>query len=147
MMTHAVLLWAALLPAAADAPASDVNAKDLAKMQGDWMVVSITRDGHKLSDDEAQTLFRTITGNKYTTFNFNKPVGKGIFKIDSTKTPKTIDSTPVGPAKPQPILGIYEFEGDKLKICYGGPGMPRPTSFEAKEGSNHTKIVWQPEKK
>jgi uncharacterized protein (TIGR03067 family) len=146
MTTHALLIWAALLPTAADAPANDANAKDLAKMQGDWMVASITRDGRKLSDDEAQTLFRTVTGNKYTIFNFNKPVSKGTFKIDSTKTPKTIDSTPAGGKSP-PVLGIYQFEGDKLKICNALPGAPRPTSFDAKEGSDHTKVVWQPEKK
>jgi uncharacterized protein (TIGR03067 family) len=145
MTTHTLLIWAALLPAAADAPASD--AQDLAKMQGDWMVVSITRDGMKLTNDEAQTLFRTVTGDKYTVFNFNKPVSKGTFKIDSTKKPKTIDSTPSGRAKAPTILGIYEFDGDTLKVCNAAPGEPRPTSFEAKEGSNHTKIVWQPEKK
>jgi uncharacterized protein (TIGR03067 family) len=146
MTPHALLLWAALLPGA-DLPGTDADAKDLARMQGDWMVASITRDGMKLSDDEAQTLFRTVSGNKYTIFNFNKPLSKGTFKIDSTKMPKTIDSTAIGPAKPRPVLGIYEFEGDKLKICNAAPGMPRPTSFDAKEGSNHTKIVWQPEKK
>jgi uncharacterized protein (TIGR03067 family) len=147
MTTHMLLIWAALLPAAADSPANDASAKDLAKMQGDWMVASITRDGHKLSDDEAQTLFRTVTGDKYTIFNFSKPISKGTFKIDSTKTPKTIDSTRAGAAKSPAILGIYEFEGDTLKVCNAAPGMPRPTSFEAKEGSNHTKIVWQHEKK
>jgi uncharacterized protein (TIGR03067 family) len=147
MMTHTLLIWAALLPAAADAPTTDANAKDLAKMQGEWMVASITMGGRKLSDDEAQTLFRTVASNKYTIFNFNKPISKGTFKIDATKTPKTIDSTPGGPAKSPPILGIYEFAGDSLKICNAAPGMPRPTNFDAKEGSNHTKIVWQPEKK
>jgi uncharacterized protein (TIGR03067 family) len=131
----------------ADIPIADASAKDLAKMQGDWMVVSITSDGRKLSDDEAQTLFRTVTGNKYTIFNFNKPISKGTFKIDATKTPKTIDSTPAGAAKSPPMLGIYEFEGDTLKICNASPGLPRPTSFDAKEGSNRTKIIWRPEKK
>jgi uncharacterized protein (TIGR03067 family) len=146
MTAHTLLLWAALLPAA-DVPTADATAKDLAKMQGDWMVASITRDGRKLSDDEAQTLFRTVTGNNYTIFNFSKPLSKGTFKIDATKTPKTIDSTAAGRAKAPPILGIYAFEGDTLKICNAAPGMPRPTEFDAKEGSNHAKIVWQPEKK
>lgn len=146
MTMHALFIWAALLPAAADVPTTNANTKDLAKMQGDWAVASITRDGHKLSDDEAQTLFRTVTGNKYTIFNFSKPISKGSFKIDSSKTPKTIDSTPAGGKSP-PILGIYEFEGHTLKVCNAPPGAPRPTSFEAKEGSNHTKIIWQPEKK
>jgi len=148
MTKHFLVLFAALLPAAADAPVTDVNASDLAKMQGEWMVASITNDGIKRSDDEAQTLFRTVTANQYTIFLFNKPISRGTFKIDATKKPKTIDSTPPGPpGKSKPILGIYEFNGDTLKICNAPPGMPRPTDFEAKAGSNHMRIVWQPEKK
>jgi uncharacterized protein (TIGR03067 family) len=146
--TQALLLCAALLPAAGDVPSADAGASDLAKMQGDWMVASITNDGIKLSNDEAQTLFRTVSGNQYTIFNFNKPISRGTFKIDATKKPKTIDSTPPGPpGKVKPTLGIYEFNGDTLKICNGRPGMPRPTSFDAKADSNQTCIIWQPEKK
>jgi uncharacterized protein (TIGR03067 family) len=147
MTTHTLLVFAALLPAAADAPASDASAKDLAKMQGDWMVASIVSDGRKLTDDEAQTLFRTVTGHECTIYNFNKPLSKTTIKIDATRTPKTIDSTPAGPAKSPPLLGIYEFEGNTLTICNARPGQPRPTNFDAKAGSNHTKIIWQPEKK
>lgn len=148
MTAQTLLLWTALLPAGTDAPAADANATDLAKMQGDWMIASMTNNGLKLSDDEAQTLFRTVAGNRYTIFSFNKPVSRGTFKIDATKKPKTIDSTPAS-SKPdsKPMLGIYEFNGDTLKICNAPPGMPRPTDFEAKAGSNQTRIIWQPEKK
>jgi uncharacterized protein (TIGR03067 family) len=146
MTPHTLLLWAALLPSA-DIPAADASAKDLAKMQGDWMVVSTTIDGSKLPDEEAQTLFRTVNGNAYTIFRFSKTISRGTFKIDATKTPKTIDSTPAAPSKAGPVLGIYEFDGKTLKICNGRPGMPRPTQFGPKEGSNQTEVVWQPEKK
>jgi uncharacterized protein (TIGR03067 family) len=143
---HTLLLWAALLPNAADAPATDSDAADLAKMQGDWMVASLTNDGIKLSNDEAQTLFRTVKGNRFTIFRFSKPLNQGTFKIDATKKPKTIDSMGSKPNS-KPILGIYEFNGDTLKICNALPGMPRPTDFEAKPGSNHSCLVWMPEKK
>jgi uncharacterized protein (TIGR03067 family) len=146
MINHTLLIWAALLPAA-DAAATDANAIDLAKMQGDWMVVSTTINGAKLPDEEAQTLFRTINGDHYQIFRFSKTISRGTFKIDATKKPKTIDSTPGASAKKQPILGIYEFDGKTLRICNAGPGMPRPTEFGAKAGSNQTEVVWQPEKK
>ena len=117
-------------------------------MQGDWMVVSMTTSGTKLADDEAQILFRTIVGDKYTVTRFSKVVGQGIFKIDATKQPKTIDSTPAGPPdKVQPILGIYEFDGQRLKISNALPGKPRPANFDAQFGSGQTAIVWEPEKK
>jgi hypothetical protein len=34
-----------------------------------------------------------------------------------------------------------------LKSCNAPPGKDRPTTFEAKEGSEHTLIVWTREKK
>ena len=48
-----------------DAAANDPNAADLARMQGDWMVSSMIAGGMKLEDEEAQTLFRTVEGDKY----------------------------------------------------------------------------------
>jgi uncharacterized protein (TIGR03067 family) len=65
--------------------------------------------------------------------------------LDPAATPKTIDSSPAAdPSKP--ILGIYEFDGETLKICNAQPGKPRPADFEAKAGSGYTLTVWQPEK-
>ena len=73
------------------------------------------------------------------------PIGKGTFKIDPAAMPKAIDSSPAAdPSKP--ILGIYEFDGDTLRVCNAPPGKPRPSDFEAKAGSGHTLTVWQPEK-
>jgi uncharacterized protein (TIGR03067 family) len=147
-MMHTLLLCAALLPAAADQVPADADASDLAKMQGDWRTVSVTENGTKLADDEAQTLFRTVSGNKYSLFRFSKPLTRGTFKIDATKRPKTIDVMPTaskGPAKP--ILGIYEFNGTSLWICNARPGKPRPTDFEPKQGSGNSRVVWEPEKK
>jgi uncharacterized protein (TIGR03067 family) len=54
------------------------------------------------------------------------------FKIDPSKTPKTIDlyRPADGDKEANTGLGIYELTGDALKICVGiGTGTPRPTSF------------------
>ena len=115
-------------------------------MQGDWMVLSLTVNGMKYPDEEAQSLFRTVEGNSYQVARFSKAVGKGTFQLDPSAMPKAIDSSPAAdPSKP--ILGIYEFDGDTLKICNAPPGRPRPSDFEAKAGSGHTLTIWQPEKK
>jgi uncharacterized protein (TIGR03067 family) len=127
------------------APRDVAEADDLKRMQGDWMVVSMTANGMKYPDEEAQSLFRTIEGNNYLVARYSKPVGKGTFKLDPAAMPKTIDSLPAAdPSKP--ILGIYEFDGETLKICNAPPGKPRPGDFEAKAGSGHTVTEWQPEK-
>jgi uncharacterized protein (TIGR03067 family) len=143
-----LLLVSAAVLLAAEQPSDEASKKDLERLQGDWVAVSITRDGEKFADDEAQALFRTVKGNEYTVSRFDKALGKGTFTLDATKKPKTIDVTAMTPkGKAPPILGIYEFEGDKWKFCYGAPGKARPTAFESKEGSQVTLTVWEREKK
>ena len=150
-MNPTILGVAAVLATAvswAEGATTDALANDLARMQGGWMVASMVVGGMKTPDDEAQTLFRTLDGDKYTVARFMKVVGKGTFKIDPTKTPKTIDSFPAGTSdQAKSILGIYEFDGEKLKICNAAPGKPRPPTFEATVGSDRTLIVWEPERR
>jgi uncharacterized protein (TIGR03067 family) len=126
----------------------DPNKLDREKMQGDWAAVIYVVDGQALADDDAQSFFRTVKGDRYTVFHFDKPLGKGTFKIDATKQPKTIDAWPANaPDKSKPLLGIYEFAGEKYKVCFAAPGKPRPTEFSSKEGSGNTLTVWEREKK
>jgi uncharacterized protein (TIGR03067 family) len=143
---YILLALATFVLTAGAAPREATEADDLKKMQGDWMVVSMTANGMRYPDEEAQALFRTIEGNNYQISRYSKPFAKGTFKIDPAATPKTIDSSPAtDPSKP--LLGIYEFEGENLKVCNAQPGKPRPSDFEAKAGSGHTLTVWQPETK
>ena len=104
----------------------------------------MVRDGEKVPDDEAQILFRMVRGNEYTVFRYDKPIGKGTFRLDATRRPRTIDATPEGRA---PLLGIYDFDGDRLRNCFAPAGKPRPVDFSAREGSGHTLTVWERQKK
>jgi uncharacterized protein (TIGR03067 family) len=143
-MTRVVLLLlAAGALAAADAPPE--GKKDLERMQGDWAADSYVVDGMKLPDDDAQALFRTVQGDAYTVSRFNKVAGKGTFKLDATQKPKAIDALPAG--RDKPLLGIYEFDGDRMKLCFAAPGQGRPTAFTSEAGSGHTLSVWVREKK
>jgi uncharacterized protein (TIGR03067 family) len=144
--SRCILTLAAILLTAAAAPREAADTDDLKRMQGDWMVVSMTFNGMKYPEEEAQALFRTVEGNNYQVARYSKPFFKGTFQLDPTATPKTIDSLSATDAS-KPIPGIYEFDGDTLKICSAPPGKPRPNDFEAKAGSGHTLTIWQPEKK
>jgi tetratricopeptide (TPR) repeat protein len=58
------------------------------------------------------------------------------FKIDPSKSPKTIDihlliKTPGGDST---ILGIYEVGDNTLKLCQGEPGRDRPSEFKKGPG-------------
>ncbi|MCU0704029.1 MAG: TIGR03067 domain-containing protein [Fimbriiglobus sp.] len=59
---------------------------------------------------------------------------KGSFKIDPLAKIKTIDMTMTSPGggKLETMLGLYELDGDTLKLCItNGPGSPRPTDLKA----------------
>ena len=138
------LLGVALLTAA-DTPSDEASKKDLERMQGDWACDSYAVDGMKLPDDDAQAYFRTIQGDIYAVSRFKKVLGKGTFKLDASKKPRAIDALPAG--RDKPLLGIYEFDGEKMKLCFASPGKDRPTAFTSETGSGHTLTVWVREKK
>jgi uncharacterized protein (TIGR03067 family) len=140
-------LLLAAVAAAGASPKEDAGKKDLEGMQGDWAAESMERDGMKLPDDDARAFFRTVKGNSYTVHRYSKQISAGTFRLDASKTPRTIDFIPSVPAKGKPILGIYRLEGDTLTLCYSAPGKPRPREFSAKEGTGNTLAVWVREKK
>ena len=112
----------------------DLIKKDSAALQGKWAVTSLTREGkvEAISKDAV----RVITDDKYTMKLHPLLTIKGAYKIDPTTNPKAMETTPSsGPYKDKPLLGIYELDGDSLKICYALPGKDRPTEFSSKEGS------------
>ncbi len=140
-----------LLTAPAVLASDDPTARDVQRMQGDWMVRRMRVDGMDLPDPDAQSLFRTVEDGNYAVFRYSKRLSQGSFTLDATKSPKTIDSMPTpkpgsdASEPPKPIRGIYEFDGDVMRICNSRPGQPRPKNFEAKRFTGHTLIEWEPE--
>lgn len=150
-MNASFVLLAALsfLPVAAPAaedPAPD-TAADLERMQGDWMVSSMKSNGLKNPQEEAESLFRTVKDGTFAVSRYTRAISSGTFKLDATQSPRAIDSTITNRPEPATVLGIYEFDGDKLRICNAPPGKPRPKDFECRLGSQQTLIVWERERK
>jgi uncharacterized protein (TIGR03067 family) len=125
---------------------SDLAKKDLQKMQGEWACLEMIRDGNPLTTDDAQSYFRSVTGDTYSIAKYRKVLGKGTIKIDAGKMPREIDAQPsVAGAKLQ--KGIYAWDGDKLKIIFGPAGGERPKDFKAPQGSGRSYTVWEREKR
>jgi uncharacterized protein (TIGR03067 family) len=119
---------ACLVAAAANA---DGPSDELKKFEGIWLVESATRDGKPAEDwKDAQLVF---AGDKMT---FKGPKGeqKHIYKVDPSKKPTAIDFA-FAKKDPSlaPQLGIYELDGNTLKLCIG-PVDQRPTEFSDKKG-------------
>jgi uncharacterized protein (TIGR03067 family) len=128
----------------ADAPREDSAKKELEKFQGDWVAVSYTVDGKEVGDDELKTIRLTVKGAD-STFKRGDKTGHGTYKLGPSKDPKEIDiSHDDGPDKGKTALGVYEVEGEKLKICLAAPGVKeRPKELASKPGSGHTLEVWK----
>ncbi len=116
------------------APAQDDVKKELDRLKGKWTVVSVERDGKALANFKDGV--RTMDGEKYTLAPKTGAALMGTFKIDPGKKPKVMDMMPAdGQYKGKTLLGIYELDGDTLKICFGEPGKDRPSEFTSTAGT------------
>jgi uncharacterized protein (TIGR03067 family) len=121
--------------------------KDLAKLQGEWSMVSGSADGQPMPDPMLKQMKRICKGDETTTTMGGQLYFKAKITIDPSKKPKTIDyQMTEGFTKGKTQLGIYEVEGDTFKACFSKPGGERPTDFTSKPGDERTLSVWKREK-
>jgi len=130
----------------ADAKAKDDKKEktkpDSETIQGGWEVGSLSEGGGG-SPKEAEQL-----KNALWVFEKEKMLWKlegedkipeATYKLDSTKTPKTIDLTVSLGELQRHIEGIYTLVGDELTICIPlGQDTPRPTEFNAPQGTERS---------
>jgi len=143
-MTVRTLLLAAasLLPLAfADDEASK---KDLESMQGVWKGQKAKANGQEFTADDAAKLELTVEKDAYT-LKANGEV-KGTLKPDASKKPAALDLTRSSDNKT--LLGIYEIDGDTLKVAVGKPdGKDRPTTFDSAPDTGVVYVLFKREKK
>lgn len=110
--------------------------KEVKKFQGAWTFESSEAGGKALPAGQLKELVLTFEGDKHTVKKGNEVIQIGTQKLDPSKSPKTIDVTMTeGPSKGAVMLGIYEFNGDTLKVCFDSGGKKRPTEFKSAPGS------------
>ena len=116
---------------------------DLKKMTGTWTMVSGEEEGKQLPKKTVKAARLRIKGEEHTV-KVGEDTMKGTHKLDPTKKPKTIDAfASEGDLKDKPMPGIYEVEGDTMRVCFAQPGKDRPTEFRAPEGSGRVLITYQ----
>jgi uncharacterized protein (TIGR03067 family) len=121
------LLAIGLVLVTSQARADDKEDKD--KLQGEWLSLKRESAGKSpilTSDSPSYHKFK-FEGDKVN-YTCGKADDEGTFAIDSSKQPKTIDWTASTSAL---MEGIYELDGDTLKMCFGNPN-ERPTDFKSK---------------
>lgn len=116
---------------------SDTVESEIAKLQGTWKQATCEIDGVPDAVDESGRDPRvTFVGDEFiVTRADGNVVIKGRFRLDPSKTPKTIDwMDTFGADAGKTLPAIYYLEENKLVFCAADGGEPRPTEFRAKAG-------------
>ena len=88
-----------------------------------------------MPEDPIKRMSITYKGDKWTVREGDKVVVSGTQKLNPSRTPHEVDSlTTEGDGKGTTMLGIYEFKGDTMRVCFDPQGKERPTSITPKEG-------------
>ncbi len=136
--TRAGLLFASTLLGARAA-----RADDLEKMQGKWKVTYAEVGGRPATAKELKNYKVKIDGKKFTLFEGDQkeevrmkldPDGKPHPKLEFWRG-KEGDGTKAF------WHGIYEFDGSRLKMCWGPANKSRPGGFGRKNADNRYYIL------
>src|SRR5262249_8300440 len=105
------------------------------EFEGEWQMVSAVMNGQPMSKSDVQWVKRVTRGNQTSVIAGPQELMSMQFTHDPAGSPKTIEYVhTAGGSKGKTQYGIYEFEGDLLKICAAAPGADRPSEFESKPG-------------
>ena len=107
--------------------------KDRAALQGEWKIVSAESNGEPPPPGLLDGAKFVFCGDKLTLLGKERT-----FKLDATKNPRQIDFVPTKGKTPQ--IGIYELDGDNLRLCVG-PADDRPKEFKTKPRTDHSLFV------
>jgi uncharacterized protein (TIGR03067 family) len=114
------------------------------EFEGEWQMVSGVMNGAAMSSSDVQWVRRVTAGDETAVYAGPQVMLKANFSHDPSKSPKTIDYlNTAGTNKGKTQLGIYEFEGDLLRVCMAAPGSPRPSQFQSVRGDGATFTVWR----
>jgi uncharacterized protein (TIGR03067 family) len=136
-----VLLAGATAALAAD-DKKDAAKEELKKLEGTWVLVMSEQDGMKSDPEFAKNAKMVIKDGKMTVYAGKARSSEATITVDPSKKPKTIDATQTfGGPKGKKVPGIYDLDGDNLKICFGEK--QRPKDFTGKKGSGNSLDVWK----
>src|SRR5262245_46438307 len=118
-------------------PALARHVHDLRALEGEWQFVALEIDGAALPAPMQTASRLLIDGDRFRTES-PEATYEGVFTIAVESSPTHIDIEFVeGPEAGNWSYGLYDLDGDRLTICLGLTGVPRPEGFFTTPGSGH----------
>ncbi len=125
---------------------SDAVARDQAAYAGTWRVVTIEADGTPQPAREQNIVVVNRADGSWTMTIDGREASSGTSKIDPLATPAEIDiEITVGDGAGSKLLGIYEIEQDRRRLCFRGGGEWRPREFTTVAGSKAVLVTFERE--
>jgi uncharacterized protein (TIGR03067 family) len=144
-MRFLLILVLFTLPTLVDAGDSVAAKKETKKLQGTWKVTAVMYNGKDFYE-KGQTPFDFVIKGDEIVLQGNDAVRKEYarlrFVLDPTTMPKIFDLTvTAGIQAKSKMEGIYEWDGQDLKLCVRIFGLNRPSAFDAGAGSSNALLV------
>lgn len=109
----------------------------LRAMEGSWRFAALEVDGMTVPAGALTASRLLIDGDRFC-MQSPEATYDGVFSIDVDAVPHRIDVEFVaGPEAGNWSYGLFEIDGDDLRICLGLTGVARPTAFATAPGSGH----------
>jgi uncharacterized protein (TIGR03067 family) len=109
----------------------------LTALQGEWQFVSLQVDGRDMPAELFTTGRLMMDGSRFRKEGEDANYD-GEFSIDVEAEPHRIDiEFTEGPEAGNSCFGIFELNGDQLRMCIGVVGASRPVAFKSAKGSGH----------
>ena len=143
----AILIGLSFLCGGQSPDGEDAAKTELKKLEGVWQITSGKQDGKSIDSIKRDKV--TVSRDDFTVHHDGKVEFTVTIKLDPNKKPITVDLRITSEKhKGKTALGIYELNGDDLKLCISGAGATsRPTDFSANPGSDFLTMVLKREKK
>jgi erythromycin esterase len=114
--------------------------RELERMNGTWRMLAMNQDGEPAAlEGTLANLQVIVQDDRRTLRSGDNVLAQAHYRLNPSAQPATIDIIVAqGAARGQTLLGIYEINEDRLRVCYAAHGRDRPQDFNPKAGSGQT---------
>lgn len=136
----------ALLASATLAEEPSRAARDRAAYVGTWRAVTIESDGNAQPARERNIVVVNREDGTWTMTIDGREASSGTSTIEPLATPPEIDiEITAGDGAGSKLLGIYELEPKRRRLCFRGAAEWRPREFATTQGSKAVLITFERE--